>query len=155
MRESRKQRNGDNGGVVSYTKGDFIGTFTGKIVNGFYELDFVVRYKFGLFKWGVKNTSFTGYLLPNQITTISQASVDDDKKKQEEEDYKKQLAAALGTDNEGKTTASSGTATTKNNTMLYVLGGLALLLGGAWLYMNRKKKPAVATALPVVQPLKK
>lgn len=140
-------------GDIQYNIGSLLGTFTGNKFGEFYEVTGSVRIRV-LPLLPKRNVTFTGWVSGNQITTISPQSVDADKKLADDAAFQANLDKITG----GKTTAttaSSGTATTKNNTMLYVLGGLALLLGGAWLYMNRKKKPAVATALPVVQPLKK
>jgi hypothetical protein len=152
---SDKQRTGDDGGIKSYNKGDLIGTYTGKTINGFYEVDAIIRYKDGAFNWRVKNRGFTVYVLDNQITSTSQQDLIDAKKQKDEEEYKKQLEAALGNGIDGRTTGSGGTSG-GNNTFIYLFGGLALLLGGAYLYNNRKKKPSVAVINPpMIKPLKK
>lgn len=148
--EADKQRNGDNGGVISYSKGDFIGTYTGNKIGNFCEIDYVIRYKFGLFKWGVKNRNFTGFVLLNQITTVSPQMTADEKKVADAADFQKQLDAISGSGTTATTaTTASGTTSSSNNTLLYLIGGGALLFGGAWLYFNRKKpQPASPTGNP-------
>ncbi len=153
---SDKQRTGDDGGVKSYNKDDLIGTYTGKIINGFYEVDAIIRYKDGIFNFRVKNRSFTVYVLDNQITSTSQQDLNDAKKAKDDAEYQKQLEAALGNGIDGRTTGSGGNTTGQNNTFIYIFGGLALILGGAYLYNNRKKKPTVAAINPsIIKSLKK
>lgn len=140
--DSDKLRNSSNGGVLSYSKGDFLGNYTGVTIGNFYQIETVIRYKFGIFKWGVKNRNFTGFVLKNQITTQSKEDLESEQKKQEEQNLQVQLDKISGSGADENLTASGKIPTTSsNNTFLYVLGGLGLLLGGAYLWFTRKKKP--------------
>ncbi len=146
---ANRERNGKNGDVVSFEKGTFIGKYTGIQIGNFYEVDYIIDYRFGLFKFGSKDRLFTGYLLDKDITTISAQEIKDEKKEAANKEFEKQLKEALdGGKTQTGVTGSSGEEKTTDSTTILVISGLALLLlGGLYVYTNREKEtkePAVS-----------
>lgn len=137
--DSDKTGNFGTKGDLVFSKGSLLGTYTGERFGNFYEFNGNISIRVvPLFP--KRNFTFTAWVLNTQVTTQSPSDVQDAQKAADDATFNDQLDKINGGGT--STTASSGTSTkSSNNMVLYIFGGLALLLGGAWLYMSRKKKP--------------